>query len=375
MHDFRSVEPAIDPNNRITFLLDWELTLKCNLDCSYCPTGLWGGHDNTVKHPDLEGCIAAIDVMFEYVDIYMRHKPAGIKYVIMNVYGGESLHHPDIVQILQAVRDKYQQYQTRWHLTVTTTTNAILNSTKLAKIIPLIDEFTVSYHPENTNKQKQVFKNNVLAIAAAGKRQKCVILMHQDPELWADCTQMLQWLQLHDIKLLPRQLDGSLGTSDNIRIYDQQQVKWFGTLYQQKSFRSSVNMPDDPDGVSLTDLGRACCGGRQVCVDQDHRSRAFFVKNQFQDWFCSVNHFFLYVKQVTGDLFVNKDCKMNFAGSVGPIGNLNQASAVLADLRHSLDTGTLPVIQCKKSRCFCGLCAPKARDIETYDQIMEKYLL
>jgi hypothetical protein len=57
---------------------------------------------------------------------------------------------------------------TRWHLTVTTTTNAIISNKKLKQIIPLIDEFTVSYHTESTEKQKQQFRDNLLTIAQSG---------------------------------------------------------------------------------------------------------------------------------------------------------------------------------------------------------------
>ena len=153
-----SLEPAIDPNARITFLLDWELTMKCNLDCSYCPTGTYGGHDNSTRHPPTEECIKTLGFMFEYADQYMQRKPKGLRYVVLNVYGGESLHHPDIVEILAQIQEKYQPYAESWHLTVTTTTNAILPNEKLLKIIPYIDEFTVSSHVESTAKQKKQFK-------------------------------------------------------------------------------------------------------------------------------------------------------------------------------------------------------------------------
>jgi uncharacterized radical SAM superfamily Fe-S cluster-containing enzyme len=132
MTDFKSLEPAVDPSNRITFLLDWELTLKCNLDCSYCETGIHGGHDNSIAHPPLHECLETIDFMYKYVDLYMSQKPKGIKYVILNMYGGESLYHPDIVEILAACRDRYLKlYQDKWHLTVTTTTNAIISKKRL----------------------------------------------------------------------------------------------------------------------------------------------------------------------------------------------------------------------------------------------------
>ena len=109
MPAFEVLEPAIDPNNRISFLLDWELTMKCNLDCSYCPPGLYAGHDNSTKHPPKEECIRALEFMFEYADQYMQRKPKGLKYVVLNVYGGESLHHPDIVEILSQIQQKQIQ--------------------------------------------------------------------------------------------------------------------------------------------------------------------------------------------------------------------------------------------------------------------------
>ena len=191
MLDFSSLEPAIDPNNRITFLLDWELTMKCNLDCSYCGSGLYDGHDNSTKHPPLDECLKSIDFMFKYVDLYMSTKPPGLRFVILNIYGGESLYHPDIETILEAVHKKYLEYKDLWRLTVTTTTNAIITQKKLLKILPYIDEFTVSYHTEATPKQKQQFLENLLLIKQHNKRQKCVILMHPEPELFKDANNMI----------------------------------------------------------------------------------------------------------------------------------------------------------------------------------------
>jgi pyruvate-formate lyase-activating enzyme len=374
MTNFESLEPAIDPENRITFLLDWELTLKCNLDCSYCETGMHGGHDNSIPHPPLEQCLKTIDFMYKYVDLYMRHKIKGIKYVILNVYGGESLHHPDIVEILAACRQRYQeQYQNEWHLTITTTTNAIVSEKKIDKIIPFIDEFTCSYHTENSNKQKQQFKRNLNKIKSAGKRLKVIALMHAESELFTDAQELTDWCNSNQIRVLPRQIDhGLTKTQFN---YNAQQVKWFDSLYQTKSFntRPSVEIKVVEEKFDLTDSGRACCGGRQVCKDNNQRERHFFVENKFPDWFCSVNEFFLFIKQVNGEIYVNKDCKMNFTGEVAPIGTLDAAEALLDWTRNNLKNHTMPVIQCKKYRCVCGLCAPKAKNLETFNSIMRKY--
>jgi len=372
MTEFEVLEPAIDPNNRISFLLDWELTMKCNLDCSYCPSELYGGHDNSTKHPPTSECLAALDFMFTYVDLYMNTKPKGIRYVVLNVYGGESLHHPDIVNILSQVRKKYQPYADRWKLTVTTTTNAIISDKKLRQIIPYIDEFTVSYHAESTAKQQQQFRDNVLTIAQAGCWQKCIIMMHQEPNLFQNATDMIAWLSQHNIKLLPKQLDGSVGVNGD-RIYNQSQVQWFNKFYDSKTFGQPESLLQNTNSGHLTNVGRACCGGRQTCANQNYKQRHVYVENKFPDWYCSVNHFFLFVKQVNGEVFVNKDCKMNFDGTVGPIGNLNNTNKILSTLQKQLDNNSMPVIQCKKYNCHCGLCAPKAKNLDTYKSIMKKY--
>ena len=47
MSNVKSIGFALDPNNVPSFLLDWEVTKLCNLDCSYCGIGIDGGHDNS----------------------------------------------------------------------------------------------------------------------------------------------------------------------------------------------------------------------------------------------------------------------------------------------------------------------------------------
>lgn len=368
MPAFEVLEPAIDPNNRISFLLDWELTMKCNLDCSYCWSDLYGGHDNSTQHPSKDECVQALEFMFEYADQYMQRKPKGLKYVVLNVYGGESLHHPNIVEILAQIQEKYQPYQDRWHLTVTTTTNAIVSDKKLSNIIPYIDEFTVSSHVESTAKQKQQFKENLLTIRDSSKRLKCIVMMHDDPQLFQEAQDFLLWLNANQIPSLAKQIDGTR------RSYDKQQITWFNSEYQSKTYGvANAIDPDIHESSDLSSVGRACCGGRQTCSDQNYKQRQYYIfDNQFRDWHCSVNQFFLFVKQVTGEVYVNKDCKMRFDGTVGPIGTLSAADAIINELKMQLTTGQ-PIIQCKKQKCLCGLCAPKAKNLDTYQSIMKKY--
>lgn len=386
MPAFTSLEPSIDPNNRATFLLDWEVTMKCNLDCSYCGTDPEiGSHDNNSPHPSLEKCRNTVDFMFEYVDLYMAHKSQAFKYVVLNVYGGESLHHPDIFQILEYVKLRHADYAHKWKLTITTTTNAIIHKKKLAKILPFIDEFTVSYHTEMSGKQKAQFRENIVTIAESGARLKCVVMMHDVPELFDDAAQMVAWLEQKNIRTMPKQIDnrygvlqhnGNRGNSRTTAIgtYDERQLAWFDSVYQKRSHKSTIHIKTDTSNL-LSDQGRACCGGRQTCQDQDYGTRNYFVPdNRFKGWYCSVNWFFVYIKQINGKVYVNKDCRMDFSGEIGPIGNLDQPQLMLDYLRQHLANDSLPVIQCARERCLCGLCAPKAATMEVYREIMPKYI-
>jgi hypothetical protein len=63
---------------------------------------------------------------------------------------------------------------------------------------------------------------------------------------------------------------------------------------------------------------------------------------------------------------------MTFDGTVGPIGNLCDTDAIIDKLKEQMTNGQ-PVIQCKTSNCLCGLCAPKAKNLDTYRSIMKKY--
>jgi hypothetical protein len=233
----------------------------------------------------------------------------------------------------------------------------------------------VSYHTTNTEKQKTLFRSNVLDIIAAKKRIKCVIMMHPDVDRFTDAQQMISWCQQHDIKFLPKQLDSNPSTSKFL--YQSHQVQWFDQMYAKKTYQIgrrplSVDVSQDQT-VNLSAVGRACCGGRGLCKDQMHKNRECYVDNKFTDWYCSVNEFFVYIKQVTGEVYTNKDCKMNFDNTVGPIGHLSHAQSLLQNLRNKIKDRSLPVIQCQKTRCLCGLCAPKAKDRKNFDNLMEKY--
>jgi pyruvate-formate lyase-activating enzyme len=377
MTDTNSISFALDPGNIPSFLLDWEVTKLCNLDCSYCDTDIeLGGHNNTTKHPPLSECLASIDFMYEYVDTYMKYKKPTQRKVILNVYGGESLFHPDIVEILQACRDKYNKYQSDWHLTITCTTNGIVGANRWQQVVPLIDEFTVSYHAENLPKQKQQYMDNVLYLKEHNKRSKCVIMMHNDPVMFADTEQMIEFCKKNDLRYIAKQLDNT-----GIEwAYTKEQFSTLKTFWinktpsnKQNDYKQLINSIGQTEQVQSIDQGRTCCGGRSLSLNGDLKSCVSFVPKQgFTDWYCSVNWFFLYVQQCTGKVYTNKDCRMSTSGKEESLGLLKDATSILEKLTTQLDSGTMPIIQCKKERCFCGFCAPKAESKKDFMELIKR---
>jgi hypothetical protein len=99
METIHTVEPAYHPKNKMGFLIDWLLTLKCNYDCAYCGIGP-RGHDNSTQHPPIEKCVAMLKQMYQYTDVMMQNKKIQFKDAILNVYGGEALYHPNIEEII-----------------------------------------------------------------------------------------------------------------------------------------------------------------------------------------------------------------------------------------------------------------------------------
>lgn len=376
-----SIGLALDPTNTPTFLLDWELTKLCNLDCSYCGTSIeFGGHNNNTQHPPLAECLSTIDFMYEYVSQYMAHKKPTQRKVVLNVYGGESLFHPDIVEILEACRTRHEQYKDLWDLTITCTTNGVVGPNLWARVVDLIDEFTVSYHTESLPKQKQQYKDNVLHLKRTGKRFKCVVMMHNDPELWKDSVAMTEFCKANDLRYQAKPFDNSYEEMS----YSEDQFKKLKTFWikdvsgqQQEEYSKTLETVGTSDRVQSIKEGRPCCGGRKMSLNMDLKSRVTFVPKQgFEGWYCSVNWFFLYVQQYTGYVYINRDCRTSTrTNRVEPLGHLKYSAQMLNDLKDQLNTNSMPIIQCVKDTCLCGFCAPKAEKLEDFQQLIKRHVV
>ena len=55
---------SIEPIDPLGFQVAWEITLKCNMDCSYCGDG----HNNKTLHPNKEECLKTVDFYYSFQD-------------------------------------------------------------------------------------------------------------------------------------------------------------------------------------------------------------------------------------------------------------------------------------------------------------------
>lgn len=354
-------------------MVTWESTIKCNLDCSYCSPA---EHDNSVPHPLLEDCLKTADFLLDYANLYMKNRPDHNKIVSFHIFGGESLFHPNIVDILEYTRRRHKEkYNGQWILDIQVITNAVVKPKVWNRVVELIDGAVVSYHSEATKDQQAVFRKNALYLKNLGKHCLCSILIH--PRNWDQCMDTIEWAKENNFKYVVRQLDHSW--HDFKFYYTREQAKWLrGDSLECTSCNSSAFSKIKESVIKFVNMeskGRECCSGEPLHVNGDYTTTQTFIpNNKFKGWSCGVNQYFVFVKQVTGEVFTNKDCRMNFNGKVGPIGYLSNTEKILTELQQHIDNNTLPVITCNKSKCWCGLCAPKASTRKEYNKIIKNHV-
>jgi hypothetical protein len=184
-------------------------------------------------------------------------------------------------------------------------------------------------------------------------------MMHNKPDLFAKSEQAIEFCKINKLRYLAKPFDNSgeewAYTSEQFKKFFPQEIKFFDRK------------------VNSIAEGRRCCGGRKLSLNGDLKSNVGFVAQQgFNGWSCSVNWFFLFVRQLDGAVFTNKDCQMSTTGMHEPLGTLVNSDQIINTLRTQLETKTMPVIVCKKKICVCGFCAPKAKSREDFMELIKR---
>lgn len=359
-----TIEPAYHPKQKMGFLVDWLLTLKCNYDCPYCPIGLWG-HDNSIPHPKYEKCITMLEQLYAYTDVMMEQKKENFKDAIMNIYGGESIFHPQFVEIAEQTTRSFEKYKDRWRINRRITTNGTAIPTNWVKICNHVEGVTMSYHSSGPKKLKSFFRSNLEHLTNIKKKYDVVVLMHPHEDFWDDSMEFLRYCKQNKFIARPRLLDGRLG------VYSQ---KHFDDLSE---FVNKEELVPLQSTVAMQVQARACCGGRKLCTNRDlkkHQMLAPRGDEGYKGWTCSANQFFIFGNNITGEYFTNKDCRVRLTGDTGPLAHVDTMDNYITKLRERIaKEGKSPVLTCAQTECMCGTCAPKSRSPEILGEIMKTY--
>lgn len=353
-----TIEPAYLPKSKMSFLIDWLLTLKCNYDCAYCTVGMTG-HDNSTKHPPYDKCLTMLKHMYKYVDAIMQYKKNSFKDVILNVYGGEALYHPDILLLLEQSSSIYEQYRQNWRLKRRMTTNATAQHSKWIEICKHIEGFTLSYHSYGSKKMKTLFKQNLQFLVDIKKEYDVVVLMYPHEDHWKDCLDFYYYCLEKNYNARPKLIDGKLG------IYKEKQIADLKKIFPTGELDKVIA------DKKIDTTTRACCGGRPMCFNRDLKQKSRFIPREvgFEGWHCSANQFFLFANCFTGEYFTTKDCKVNLSGKIGAISSIDTMDGYIETLKQK----GMQTLICKQKICLCGTCAPKSTSKNNLASILEIY--
>lgn len=374
-----SISPIPVDFKQPVFLVDWMITKYCNLDCSYCDAY---SHDNHSPHPKFQETLDTIDFIYQYTDLHMKYKPDWQRSLVLNVYGGEGMIHPNIVEILDQLRIKHEPYKDNWPLTVLITTNGVIGKNVMNRVIDRVDWWTVSIHSEALPKQREQALQNLKLIHDSGKGVRAVIMMHAVPERWQICMDAIEFCKANGIDYTAKALDtNDMHDKREAMAYTAEQMHFIKNYWIDTSEGTGKSLIEETVEVKenttiARSQGRACCGGRSICINQEPDNIVTAVPMQhYKDWYCSVNWYFLHINQHSGEIYNNKDCRTSLYNKVEPVGYIKDMKSILDQHRHWLETKTMPVIKCIKTECLCGMCAPKAKDFATFKQVMRSHWL
>jgi hypothetical protein len=108
-------------------------------------------------------------------------------------------------------------------------------------------------------------------------------------------------------------------------------------------------------------------------TDGEAKKSKFVDHREFQGWYCSVNWFFMHIEQQTDSVFHHQTCQALYGNKRGPVGFLKNADQLIADLEIRLASDNH--IICPNDRCGCGMCVPKAKDLDIFKEIKSDLLV
>lgn len=325
------------------FMVTWDTGRRCNFDCSYCEMSR---HDNKSALHSYQELLDTFNFVKEYTSDQL---------VNINFTGGE----PTVNGAFWSLAEHIYNTEDRFRLSLTT--NGAWHPSNTDRIAKWFKGVTVSYHAEGHSVLKKQTLDNIKLLSETGIWLQVNVMMHTDH--FEECVQVCEELKSLGIKHNPRPIgDGNIERkgwfidSDGSQRrtshdYNSDQEKWYFEYL----------------GISSPKEGRNCCGGRCIegKVNGEWKSVSF-INTNFKDWFCSVDKYFMHIDQHTGNVYHHQTCQALHNGLRGPIGNLKDTGKILQYKQENENN----IIVCPNNRCGCGMCVPKAKNINDFKNII-----
>ena len=401
-----------DINNPYTFEVTWDLGLRCNFDCTYCPSHR---HNNTSPHASLETLINTSKFVFDYKKLLQSYMTVDRQWNI-GFTGGEPTNNPNFLDMCEYIHNQHDP-----NVLVDVTTNGSFSKEYCDRLIANVDSVTVSYHCEADQKIKDRVLERIYQLHNSSVRYKVNLMIHAKPEYFDECMTLVDRFTDDNIRFVPRIIGESYKDSKYNHRYTPEQHAWFRNYWAEKNKKLNENNDDNKDAEfeykddqkrvaelpkdtargerikieNLSDavkeilpkqekvntrkeLGRPCCGQRTFyTLNENHADQmlktnieldnnkwqksVFACSTEYKDWSCMINWNWLHIEQEYDNVLHHQTCRANFGGERGPIGKISEAHKILERLERQLATGTMPVIVCPNKLCGCGLCVPKSK--------------
>ena len=267
---------AIDNNlnSPQSFEVTWDMGLRCNFDCTYCPPHR---HNNTSAHASLETLIKTSKFVFDYKKLLQSHMTFERQWNI-GFTGGEPTANPNFLAMCEYIHNQNDK-----DIIVDVTTNGAIGEKYCERLINNVDSVTVSYHCEVDQKTKDRVVDRIYQLKDSGMKYKVNLMIHAKQEYFNECMELVERFTKDNIKFVPRIIGESYDNDKYNHRYTAEQHKWFRNFWANKNKKPKENndaeyeYKDDKKKVEekkqevkvepkkeegRKSLGRPCCGQR-----------------------------------------------------------------------------------------------------------------
>jgi molybdenum cofactor biosynthesis enzyme MoaA len=410
---------AIDDFDRSNpFQIIWNIGIRCNYDCSYCPSFR---HNNSNPYNSLDDLKNTVDFIEKYTNLIKSNIDDSYRIPFsLNLTGGEPTANPNIVNLIDYISERMPD------MIVTVTSNGACSKEVLDAIAKRVKTITISYHAEASQVLKQQVISNIFQLKEYKTNPEYEfqggsvnVMMHEDPDLFDECTKLMETLKEANIFARARSIDradqfqaANRKSKTNKKVINLDKSSRMGPaigkrytdtqLSQLKSewekINNGINAPKkEIVNVELINTskrshevsGRACCSQRvmglgyeedleilrdpeRMKLKKNWTATKFINNRQFENWFCLVNAFWLEIEQDADEVYYHQTCKATFNKERGPIGNISNYQSILDNLSNNFNNGEFEAIICPNGRCGCGICSPKTSDKQIYENFFKR---